>query len=216
MKGEKMEEKRPVILVVDDEPGNIEILSETLGSDYEILFAVSGEEALEIASRQLPDMVILDIVMPVMSGYEVLKALKQDPVLKEIPVVFITALDQEDQETRGLTLGAVDYIPKPFNPAIVKLRVKTQMELKLQRDVLIHRNEELRKALAEIKILSGLLPICSSCKKIRDDQGYWTQLESYISEHSEAEFTHGCCPECMKKLYPELYMKKYGDNSEKT
>jgi len=210
-----MEEKRPVILVVDDEPGNIEILGETLGNDYEILFAISGQEALEIASRQFPDMIILDIVMPVMSGYEVLKTLKQDPALKEIPVVFITALDQEDQETRGLALGAVDYIPKPFNPAIVKLRVKTQMELKLQRDALMHRNEELRKALAEIKILSGLLPICSSCKKIRDDQGYWTQLESYISEHSEAVFTHGCCPDCMKKLYPELYMKKYGSNGEK-
>lgn len=210
-----MEEKRPVILVVDDEPGNIEILGETLGNDYEILFAISGQEALEIASRQFPDMIILDIVMPVMSGYEVLKTLKQDPALKEIPVVFITALDQEDQETRGLALGAVDYIPKPFNPAIVKLRVKTQMELKLQRDALMHRNEELRKALAEIKILSGLLPICASCKKIRDDQGYWTQLESYISEHSEVVFTHGCCPDCMKKLYPELYMKKYGSNGEK-
>ncbi len=211
-----MEEKRPVILVVDDEPGNIEILGETLGNDYEILFAISGQEALEIASRQSPDMIILDIVMPVMSGYEVLKTLKQDPALKEIPVVFITALDQEDQETRGLALGAVDYISKPFNPAIVKLRVKTQMELKLQRDALMHRNEELRKALAEIKILSGLLPICASCKKIRDDQGYWTQLESYISEHSEVVFTHGCCPDCMKKLYPELYMKKYGDNREKS
>ena len=129
-------------------------------------------------------MIILDIIMPVMSGYEVLRNLKQNASLKEIPVIFITALNQEDQETRGLTLGAVDYIPKPFNAAIVKLRVRTQLELKLQRDVLIHRNEELQKALAKIKTLSGLLPICASCKKIRDDQGYWTQLESYISEHS--------------------------------
>ena len=199
-----MENKKQTILIVDDEPGNIEILSETLGDSHEILFAVSGKEALEIAAREIPDMIILDIIMPVMSGYEVLQNLKQDPFLKGIPVVFITALDQEDQETKGLTLGAVDYISKPFNTTIVKLRVKTQLELKLQRDVLIQTNEALLEALAKIKTLSGLLPICASCKKIRDDQGYWTQLEYYISEHSEAEFTHGCCPECMKKLYPEL------------
>ena len=209
-----MENKKQTILIVDDEPGNIEILSETLGDSHEILFAVSGKEALEIATREIPDMIILDIIMPVMSGYEVLQNLKQDPFLKGIPVVFITALDQEDQETKGLTLGAVDYISKPFNTTIVKLRVKTQLELKLQRDVLIQTNEALLEALAKIKTLSGLLPICASCKKIRDDQGYWTQLEYYISEHSEAEFTHGCCPECMKKLYPELYVKQYGDTNE--
>ncbi len=210
-----MEEKKQTILIVDDEPGNIEILSETLGDDYEIMAATSGKEALEIATHQIPDLIILDIVMPVMSGYGVLQTLKQNPSLKEIPVIFITALDKEDQETKGLKLGAVDYIPKPFNTDIVKLRVKTQMELKLQRDTLIERNEELRKALVEIKKLSGLLPICSSCKKIRDDKGYWTQLENYISEHSEAEFTHGCCPDCMKKLYPELYEETYGNTYEK-
>jgi CheY-like chemotaxis protein len=211
-----METRKQTILIVDDEPGNIEILSETLGNDYEILFATSGREAMEIASRQIPDMVILDIIMPVMSGYEVLQNLKQDSTLREIPAVFITALDQEDQETQGLALGAVDYIPKPFNPAIVKLRVKTQLELKLQRDALIQRNKELEKALAKIKTLSGLLPICASCKKIRDDRGYWNQLEHYISEHSEVEFTHGCCPDCAKKLYPELYAKKYMKENDKT
>jgi hypothetical protein len=96
----------------------------------------------------------------------------------------------------------------------VKLRVRTQLELKLKRDILTERNEELQKALTKIKTLSGLLPICASCKKIRDDQGYWTQLEYYISEHSEAEFTHGCCPECMKKLYPEMYIKKHGEKDK--
>lgn len=209
-----MEDRHQTILIVDDEPGNIEILSESLGSSYEILFATSGKEALQIAKHQMPDMIILDIIMPVMNGYEVLQDLKLNQSFNEIPVIFITALTQADQEARGLALGAVDYISKPFNTDIVKLRVKTQMELKLQRDILKQRNEELRKALAKIKTLSGLLPICASCKKIRDDQGYWTQLESYISEHSEAEFTHGCCPECMKKLYPELYKKNYIDKGK--
>ena len=210
-----MENKQQTILIVDDEPGNIEILSATLGDNYEILVTTSGKEALEIAARQIPDMIILDIIMPVMSGYEVLQNLKRSPSLKEIPVIFVTALDQEDHETKGLELGAVDYIPKPFNAAIVKLRVKTQLELKLQRDTLIQRNDELQKALTKIKTLSGLLPICASCKKIRNDQGYWTQLEGYISEHSELEFTHSCCPDCMKKLYPELYAKTYDDKGNK-
>jgi CheY-like chemotaxis protein len=95
-----MEEKNQTILIVDDEPGNIEILSETLGDSYEILFAVSGKEALEIASRQIPDMIILDIIMPVMSGYEVLQSLKQHTQLNEIPVVFITPRHREDPETK--------------------------------------------------------------------------------------------------------------------
>ena len=153
-----MENRKQTILIVDDEPGNIEILSEALGDDYEILFAVSGKEALEIASRQMPDLIILDIVMPVMSGYEVLLNLKQNQDLREIPVIFITALDQEDQETKGFMLGAVDYIPKPFNPTIVKLRIRTQLELKLQRDLLKERNEELEKALQKIKNTERIAP----------------------------------------------------------
>ncbi len=199
-----MARERQSILVVDDEPSNIEIISTTLGERYEILASTSGREGLDVAMNQIPDLAILDIVMPVMNGYELLRRFKEHPLLKEIPVIFITALDQDEQETKGLTLGAVDYISKPFSPAIVKLRIETQLELKRQRDILAKRNEELEQALVKIKTLSGLLPICASCKKIRDDKGYWTQLESYISEHSDAEFTHGCCPECMKKLYPEI------------
>ncbi|HVN95760.1 MAG TPA: hypothetical protein VMT62_04990, partial [Syntrophorhabdaceae bacterium] len=113
-------------------------------------------------------------------------------------------------------LGAVDYITKPFNPAVVKLRVKTQLQLKLQRDALTLRNIELQEALAKIKTLSGFIPICASCKKIRDDRGYWNQLENYIREHSDADFTHGYCPDCMKKLFPEYYEKTYGDETHKT
>lgn len=199
-----MEENKQTVLIVDDEPSNIEIICATLGERYEILAATSGREGLDVAVRQIPDIAILDIVMPAMNGYELLRQFKEHPLLRDIPVIFITALDKDEQETKGLTLGAVDYISKPFSPAIVKLRIETQLELKRQRDALAKRNEELEQAVAKIRTLSGLLPICASCKKIRDDKGYWTQLESYISQHSDAEFTHGCCPECMKKLYPEL------------
>ncbi len=209
-----MEEKQ-TILIVDDAVANIEILAETLGNDYEILFAVSGKEALEIASNQSPDLIILDIVMPEMDGYEVCRLLKLDPSLQEIPVIFITTLDMTHQETKGLELGAVDYITKPFNTGIVKLRVKNHLELKRQRDALEQRNAELKEAMAKIKTLKGLIPICSSCKKIRDDKGYWNQLEAYISAHSGVDFSHGICPDCIKKLYPDYYKRHQEKQSKK-
>ncbi|MBA4389773.1 MAG: response regulator [Syntrophus sp. (in: bacteria)] len=200
-----MKSKKQTILIVDDEPTNIEILSDSLGKTYEILIAVNGQEALEVALKAIPDLILLDIIMPEMGGYDVCQSLKENLLLKDIPVIFITALDNEIQETWGLKMGAVDYITKPFNTAIVKLRVKNQLQLKLQRDALALRNTELKEALAKIKTLSGLIPICASCKKIRDDKGYWNQLEVYIRDHSDAEFSHGYCPECIKKLYPQHY-----------
>jgi PleD family two-component response regulator len=195
------------ILVVDDEPINIEILGNALRKTYKILVAINGQEALEVALKAIPDLILLDIIMPGMGGYDVCQSLKENPLLKDIPVIFITALDNESQETLGLKLGAVDYITKPFNTAIVKLRVKNQLQLKLQRDVLALRNAELKDALAKIKTLSGLIPICASCKKIRDDQGYWNQLEVYMHDHSDAEFSHSYCPGCITKLYPQYHDK---------
>ncbi len=200
MSGEKQK-----ILIVDDTPANIQILNETLKDDYEIYFAMNGKDALQNAQTLIPDLVLLDIMMPGMDGYEVCGVLKRNSLLKDIPVIFITALNQENHETRGLGLGAIDYITKPFNPEIIKLRVNNHLELKRHRDALALRNEELREALSKIKTLSGLLPICASCRKIRDDEGYWSQIEAYVSRHTDAEFSHGICPDCAKRLYPDFY-----------
>ena len=210
-----MSEEKQKIFIVDDTPANIQILDETLKDEYEIYFALNGKDALQNAAAMIPDLILLDIMMPEMDGYEVCRTLKNNSLLKDIPVIFITALDQADHETKGLELGAVDYITKPFNPAIVRLRVKNQLELKKHRDGLALRNAELQEALAKIKTLSGLLPICASCKKIRDDKGYWNRIETYISDHSEAEFSHSICPECTKKLYPELYDALYPKKENK-
>jgi len=199
-----MREEKQKILIVDDTPTNIQILDEVLKDEYEIYFAVNGKDALQNAATVIPDLILLDIMMPEMDGYEVCRNLKDNSQLKDIPVIFITALDQAEHETEGLELGAIDYITKPFNPAIVRLRVKNHIELKKHRDALALRNAEFQEALAKIKTLNGLLPICASCKKIRDDKGYWTRIETYIGDHSEAEFSHGICPKCAKTLYPEL------------
>lgn len=128
---------RPTILIVDDTPENIKVLGEELRSAYKIKIATDGEKALRIAlSATPPDLILLDVVMPGMDGYEVCRRLKEDPVTQHIPVIFITGRTDIADETRGLEVGAVDYIAKPFNLAIVKARVRTHVELKRQRDVL--------------------------------------------------------------------------------
>lgn len=126
---------KPRVLIVDDTPINIQILGELLGEDYAIVFATSGADALELARNTPPDMVLLDVMMPAMNGYDVCKAMKADPLLREIPIIFITALSQQADEISALQIGAVDFISKPFHPEIVKLRVRNQLELKMLRDI---------------------------------------------------------------------------------
>ena len=127
--------KKQTILIVDDTPLNIQILIETLGDEYDVNFANNGREALEMVADNLPDLILMDIQMPEMDGYTACKALKSDPLSQGTPVIFITAMSQQENEISGLELGAVDYITKPFNPTIVRLRVRNQLELKRLRDI---------------------------------------------------------------------------------
>jgi diguanylate cyclase (GGDEF)-like protein len=125
------------ILLIDDAPANLKVLINALkNANYEILVATGGKTALEIAAYETPDLILLDIIMPEMNGYEVFAKLKANVTTKTIPVIFISARDEEEDETKGLELGAVDYISKPIKPLIVKARVKTHLELKRQRDIL--------------------------------------------------------------------------------
>ncbi|MDD3884737.1 MAG: response regulator [Gallionella sp.] len=137
------------ILIVDDTPQNLSILGELLQPLYRVRAANSGERALAIARSDLqPDIILLDVMMPGMDGYEVIRQLKQDEATRGIPVIFVTALTESSEEQRGLALGAVDYITKPFNPDIVLARIKTQLELKQARDILSDQNTWLEKEIA--------------------------------------------------------------------
>jgi diguanylate cyclase (GGDEF)-like protein len=131
-----MNELQQKVLIVDDAPINIQILNEALKDRYRVFFATNGRDAIRIAASSVPDMILLDIMMPEMDGYEVCRIIKADKVTKDIPVIFITAMSQQENEAAGLELGAADYITKPFNPDIVRLRVRNQLELKRQRDLL--------------------------------------------------------------------------------
>lgn len=124
------------ILVVDDESVNIEIMAEALQDQHEILIATSGEKALSLADRARPDLILLDVMMPKMDGYQVCELLKQDPSLSEIPIIFVTGLDAHDDEAKGLALGAIDYVTKPIRPAILQARVRNHLKLKWIQDVL--------------------------------------------------------------------------------
>ncbi|MDD2367153.1 MAG: response regulator [Desulfuromonadaceae bacterium] len=204
-------DKKGKILIVDDEPISVQTLKHILEKDYEVFMAKSGIEALKIAESIQPDVVLLDIIMPEMDGFEVFRLLHKNPELSDIPVLFITSLNESECEAHGLELGAHDFLTKPFHAPIVRLRVKNHLELKkkndlvrYQRDMLAQKNEELEAALASVKQLEGIIPICMYCKNIRNDSDSWEQLEKYISEHSEAMFSHGICPDCMKS--------RFGDN----
>ncbi|MFP4461833.1 MAG: diguanylate cyclase domain-containing protein [Thermotogota bacterium] len=130
-------QKKQTVLIVDDVTQNIVILNNTLKAAYNTLFAKSGEEALKIARENKPDLILLDVMMPGMNGFEVCKELKKDEALKNIPVIFVTALNDTGNESEGLNLGAVDYIRKPYNIDIVKLRVRNHLKMKEYRDELI-------------------------------------------------------------------------------
>ncbi len=124
------------VLIVDDTPSNLLILGEALRPDYEVFVATDGEDALQKALANPPDLILLDVLMPGMDGYEVCHRLKGNNVTQSVPVMFITARDSEEDEVKGLGLGAVDYITKPFRIPIVQARVRTHMELKLKTDIL--------------------------------------------------------------------------------
>lgn len=213
------------LLIVDDMPENIRILGSSLEYEgYVISFATSGEQAIEIALKNKIDLVLLDIMMPGMDGYQVCRALKREACTRDIPVIFITAKTGKEDIVRGFEAGAVDYITKPFNAAELSARVRTHVELVKARQVienqaeelawtnkrLVEKNKRLQQAIDEIETLKGLLPVCSGCKKIRmagtspDEPNCWVSLEAYLHRHTAAEVTHSICPECMAKLYPDL------------
>jgi len=142
--------EKQAVLVVDDTPANIKVLMETLKDDYRIVAAVNGQRALQLAAADpTPDIILLDVMMPEMDGYEVCARLKADAKTRDIPVIFVTAMSDTQDETKGLELGAVDYITKPISPPVVSARVKNHLELKKAREILKNQNLILEQRVEE-------------------------------------------------------------------
>ncbi len=168
-----------------------------------------GEEAIEKVEKKQPDLVLMDIFLKgKMDGIETADKVRSN---FNIPVVYLTAYANNDILDRAKLTGAFGYLIKPFTDK--ELRAAIEMAIykhgmESEKEKLFN---DLQAALAQAKLLSGMLPICASCKKIRDDKGYWNQIEKYISEHSEALFSHSICPECAESLYgnESWYIRKH-------
>jgi len=140
---------KPAILAVDDSPANIDVVKTVLSGDYLVQAAVNGEMALKAIARKRPDLILLDIIMPEMNGYEVCRRIKANEATSDIPIIFLTSKADEEDEAHGLELGAVDYIVKPISPAILRERIKTHLTLKEARDALRRQNEILEEKVVE-------------------------------------------------------------------
>ncbi|MPT46981.1 MAG: diguanylate cyclase [Sphingobium sp.] len=168
-----MTRDKAIILIVDDEISNIEIMNATLEDEYEICFSTSGEQALQTARTVMPDLILLDIIMPGMDGFETCQELKRDPLLADVPVIFTTGLHDVEDEARGLALGAIDYVTKPIQAATLRIRVNNHIELK-----------RLRDQLAEIAItdaLTGLSNRRHMEQKLMTEASRLARTESWLS-----------------------------------
>jgi len=199
------------ILIADDDPHTRSLLESMLIRwGYDVVVTENGKEALEILQQvDPPPLAILDRMMPGIDGVTLCWKVREKPSARPNYLILLTGLSDQQDIVEGLRAGADDYVTKPFNIEELQARVQTGVRMINLQSSLMERVEQLETALTHIKRLRGLLPICSYCKRIRDDQKYWQEIELYISEHSDAEFSHVICPDCNETIVkPELEQAK--------
>jgi PleD family two-component response regulator len=204
-----MKEIKPAeirILVVDDDSdiarGSSRVLEQ---AGYATVIAASGEEALQTMPSFRPHLVLSDRDMPGIDGIEMCRRIKGDPEFADVFVILISGiLTDSEEQADGLDSGADGYIVRPITNRELAARVDAFVRILRLNLSLRDKNAELAAALAKVKLLSGLLPMCAGCKRICDDKGNWSEVESYVQKHSEATFSHGLCPNCTKKYFPNL------------
>jgi len=173
---------------------------------YDPVLTGDGLSAYEVLSKpDAPKLAILDWMMPGMDGVEVCRKVREIKTSEPPYLILLTSRDNQEDIVKGLKSGANDYVVKPYDVEELQVRIGVGRKVIDLQASLAGRIAELQDALAQIKTLQGILPICMYCKKIRDDKQYWQQVESYVSTHTEAQFSHGVCPDCYKKyIQPEL------------
>jgi DNA-binding response OmpR family regulator len=207
------------ILIVDDSPDALALLRARLekAGAYEVIVQTSIAAAMQrLRNPLMPresdlDLILLDVDLNGASGIDACRTLRSEPALEDVPIIMVTAKVDVESLGQAFAAGAMDYMTKPVREIELLARVRSALVLKRETDARKAKEQELRqttlelqRALQEIQVLRGLIKICSVCKKIQNDEGEWQQLESYIRERSEAEFTHGICESCARDQYPDL------------
>ena len=194
------------ILIADDDRVARQILSQTLTRwGFHVTSVDDGVQAWEaLKAAKESTLAILDWMMPGMSGIDVLRHVRLERPLANLYLILLTALESRRDVIAGLDAGADDYMVKPFDPEELRARVHVGMRILMLQERLADRVSELESALSKVKRLHGLLPICSYCKRIRGDNQYWQQVEGYIGEHSDAQFSHGICPDCAIEVNKQI------------
>jgi phosphoserine phosphatase RsbU/P len=194
------------VLVADDDRLSAAALQRTLPADtFAVTVVNNGAAALKVLTEpDSPSLAILDWMMPELDGPEVCRRVRAEAPRPDRYLILLTSRDAREDIVVGLDAGADDYLVKPFHRGELLARVSVGMRMLELQKGLADRVDELQKALAQVKQLRGLLPICSYCKAIRSDGDYWQQVEGYIAQHSEAQFTHGICPPCYEQMSKEL------------
>jgi two-component system response regulator VanR len=246
----KKEDEKITILIVEDSATQAQKLQFFLEEKhFAAHWAENGKKAFESLETEIPTIIISDVLMPEMNGFELCAAVKNDARYKKIPVILLTTLSDPQDIIKGLESGADNFITKPYEKDYLfsrieyilsnqKLRQDTRKrtsemgleiffsgkkyfitsekmqivdllfstyEAVVQKNIELERlNKKLKTANDNIRILKGLIPICANCKKVRNDDGFWEQVEVYIRDHSEADFSHSICPNCITKLYPNI------------
>ena len=192
------------ILIAEDVEISKKMLQTVLIKEGHAIAAVEdGAKALEAIQKSIPDMLITDWMMPELDGLELCRRVRASHLPGYVYIIILTALTEKQKITEGLNAGADDYVTKPYDRTELLARVKAgERVIQLERS-LRQKNAELTEALVQVKQLKGLLPICMYCKKIRKDENYWQQIEQYLVENSEADFSHSICPECMEEHFPD-------------
>jgi DNA-binding response OmpR family regulator len=199
------------ILISEDDHVSRLMLSTTLQKwQYDVLTTQDGATALEaLQAADAPKLAILDWMMPEMDGVDVCRALRSQANPEPCYIILLTAKAEKGDIVKGLEAGADDYLTKPFDRSELRARLQVGLRMIELQKRLAERVHQLEEALASVKQLQGLIPICSYCKKIRDDKNFWQQVECYVSAHTDARFSHGICPACLDNIVnPQLKKMK--------
>jgi len=193
-----------ILIAEDDATSRVKLTAVLKKLGHEVVATSDGEQAWEAMQKaDAPRLLILDWKMPHLDGVEVCRRLREVETDRPAYILMLTALNEKQHVIEGLDAGANDYATKPIEPTELRARIAAGRRILVMQDRLVAQADELRKALSQVKTLRGFIPICCHCKRVRGDKDYWRDVEEYVSAHTDALFSHGLCPDCLAKHYPE-------------